>query len=59
LLKRVKNFSFRGCIRRPRGRSSWADGTAVGGAPPLREGLVRPQRTIKGKESTHSSTSNI
>jgi vancomycin aglycone glucosyltransferase len=37
------------------GRSSWADGTAVCSAPPLREEVVRPQRTIKGKESTHSS----
>jgi transposase len=33
----------------------WADGTAVRGAPPLREEVVRPQRTKNGKESTHSS----
>lgn len=33
---------------------AWADGTGVRGAPPLREELVRPQRTTKGKESIHS-----
>jgi hypothetical protein len=38
-----------------RGRSSWAAGTDVLGAAPLREEAVRPQRTIKGKESAHSS----
>jgi hypothetical protein len=32
-----------------------ADGTDARGAPPLCEEVVRPQRTIKGKESTHSS----
>jgi hypothetical protein len=32
-----------------------ADGTAVRGAPPLREEVVRPQRTKKGEESTHFS----
>jgi diacylglycerol O-acyltransferase / wax synthase len=32
------------------GRSSRADGTTVRGAPPLREEVVRPQRTITGKE---------
>ena len=32
----------------------WDNGTAVRGAPPLREEGVRPQRTKKGKESTHS-----
>jgi hypothetical protein len=31
------------------GRSSWADGTAVRGAPPLREEVVRPQRDDKRK----------
>src|SRR3982074_1885114 len=36
------------------GRPSWADGTAVRGAPPLREEVVRPQRTRNGKESTQS-----
>jgi hypothetical protein len=46
LLKRVKNFSLHGCIRRPMGRASWADGTAVRGAPPLRVEVVRPERTI-------------
>ena len=37
-------------------RSSWVDGTAVRGAPPLREEVVRPQRTMpgKGEEVTHS-----
>ena len=32
---------------------------ARGGAPPLREELVRPQRTMKGKESTHSPPLSI
>jgi hypothetical protein len=42
------------------GRPSWADGTVVRGAPPPREGLVRPQRTIKGKgEYPLLSTLNI
>jgi hypothetical protein len=53
-LKRVKNFSF-AAASAAYGRSSWADGTAVRGAPPLREEVARPQRTIKGKESTYSS----
>jgi hypothetical protein len=49
LLKRVKNFSFRGCIRRPTGGLPGPGGTAVRGAPPLREEVARPQRTMKGK----------
>jgi hypothetical protein len=53
LLKRVKNFSFHGCICRPKGILP-AGGAAVRGAPPLREEVVRPRRTIKGKESTYS-----
>ncbi len=36
------------------GSCSRADGTAVRGATPLRERLVRPQWTIKGLECTHS-----
>jgi len=36
------------------GRSPRADGTAVRGAPPPREEVVRPQRTMKGKGTTHS-----
>jgi hypothetical protein len=35
------------------GRSAPADGAAVRGAPSLREEVVRPQRTIKGKKSVH------
>ena len=31
-------------------RSSWAASTAVRSAPPLREEVVRPQRTMPGKE---------
>jgi hypothetical protein len=52
----VTNVSCRGCIRSPMG-DSWADGTAVRGAPPLREEVVRSKRTRKGKESTRSSLS--
>ena len=37
-----------------RGRSSWTTAIAVRGASLLREELVRPQRTTKGKEVTHS-----
>jgi hypothetical protein len=39
-----------------RGRSSWTTAIPVRGASPLREELVRPQRTTKGKgkEVTHS-----
>jgi transposase len=33
----------------------WADATAVRGAPPLREEVVRPQRAKKWMESSHSS----
>jgi len=40
--------------RQGRGRSSWTTAIAVRGASPLREELVHPQRTTKGKESTHS-----
>jgi hypothetical protein len=36
------------------GRSSWTTAIPVRGASLLREELVRPQRTTKGKESTHS-----
>ena len=45
-----KNFSFRGCIRRPMGHppgpTTW---TAVRGAPPLRKKVVSSQRTTKAK----------
>jgi hypothetical protein len=51
LLKRVKNFSFRGCIRRPGGRSSRAGGAAVRGAPPLREEAVRAHRAVKERRT--------
>src|SRR5438477_2092860 len=44
-LKRVKNFLVGGCTRSPDGRSSRARGAGVRAAPPLRKGLVRPQRT--------------
>src|SRR5689334_4109903 len=57
LLKRVKNFSLLGCIHRPMGRSSWADVPPC--APPLREEVVRPQRTIGGNENTHSPPLSI
>ena len=40
--------------RQGRGRPSWTTAIAVRGASPLREELVHPQRTTKGKESTHS-----
>src|SRR6266851_7883491 len=45
-----KNFSFRGCIRRPMGHPPGPTTcTAVRGAPPLHEKVVSPQRTIKAK----------
>lgn len=45
-----KNFSFRGCIRRPMGHPPGpATCTAVRGAPPLRESVVSSQRTTKAK----------
>jgi hypothetical protein len=46
LLIRVKNFSLRGCIRRPRGDPP---GPTYRRTPPLREEVVRPQRTVSGK----------
>jgi hypothetical protein len=48
---RVKNFSLRGCIRRPIGDPP---GPTYRRTPPLREEVVRPQRTVIGKNSTHS-----
>jgi hypothetical protein len=43
LLKRVKNFLFGGCIRRPTGDlPGLAHGAAIRAAPPLRKGLDRP-----------------
>src|SRR5215213_8042302 len=50
LLMRVKNFSLRGCIRRPIGDPP---GPTYRRTPALREEVVRPQRTISGKKSTH------
>jgi hypothetical protein len=45
-----KNFSFRGCIRRPMGHPPGPTTcTAVRGAAPLREKVVSPQRTTKAK----------
>ena len=45
-----KNFSFRGCIRRPMGHPPGPTTcTAVGGAPPLRKKVVSSQRTTKAK----------
>jgi hypothetical protein len=59
LLKRVQNFSFRGCIRRRMGDP----GPAVppyAARPAVREEVVRPQRTMKGKgEYPLLSTFNI
>jgi hypothetical protein len=50
LADKGKNFSFRGCIRRPMGHppgpTTW---TAVRGAPPLRKKVVSSQRTTKAK----------
>jgi hypothetical protein len=45
-----KNFSFRGCIRRPMGHPPGPTTcTAVRGAPPLRKKIVSSQRTTKAK----------
>jgi hypothetical protein len=45
-----KNFSFRGCIRRPMGHPPGPTTcTAAGGAPPLRKKVVSSQRTTKAK----------
>ncbi len=45
-----KNFSFRGCIRRPMGHPPGPTTcTAVRGAPPLRKKVVSSQRTTKAK----------
>ena len=45
-----KNFSFRGCIRRPMGHPPGPTTcTAVRGAPPLRKKVVSSQRTTKPK----------
>jgi hypothetical protein len=45
-----KNFSFRGCIRRPMGHTPGPTTcTAVRGAPPLHEKVVSSQRTTKAK----------
>jgi hypothetical protein len=45
-----KNFSFRGCIRRPMGHPPGPTTcTAVRGAPPLRKKVVNSQRTTKAK----------
>ena len=41
------------------GRPSWADSTSIRAAPPLREEAARPQRTIKGKETTRTSPFSI
>jgi hypothetical protein len=56
LLKRVKNFSFRGCIRRSTVDPPGPTVPPVRGTLSLREDVVRPQRTIRGegKEGTHS-----
>ena len=48
-----------GPVRRGSRLGVEADGSAVRGAPPLREEVVGPQRTIKGKENTHSSPFSI
>jgi hypothetical protein len=46
-----KNFSFRGCIRRPLGHPPGPTTcTAVRGAPPLREKVVRSQRTTRQRQ---------
>jgi hypothetical protein len=45
-----KNFSFRGCIRRPMGHPPGPTTcTAVCGAPPLRKKVVSSQRTTKAR----------
>ncbi len=45
-----KNFSFRGCTRRPMGHPPGPTTcTAVRGAPPLRKKVVSSQRTTKAK----------
>lgn len=47
-----KNFSFRGCIRRPMGHPPGPTTcTAVRGAPPLRKKVVSSQRTTKARRS--------
>ena len=47
-----KNFSFRGCIRRPMGHPPGPTTcTAVRGAPPLRKKVVNSQRTTKARRS--------
>jgi hypothetical protein len=56
LLKRVKNFVLR-LHPQARGRSSWADGTALRDALP--EEVARPQRTITGKEYLLPSIFNL
>jgi hypothetical protein len=57
-----KNFSFRGCIRRPMGHPPGPTTcTAVRGAPTLHEKGVNPQRTTKrhGKEISLLATLNV
>src|SRR6266498_2990365 len=57
-----KNFSFRGCTRRPMGHPPGPTTcTAVRGAPPLHEKGVSPQRTTKrqGKEISLLATLNV
>jgi hypothetical protein len=59
LLETVKNFSFRGCIRRPMGDPPWPMAPPYA-APPLREEVARPRRTVKGKgEYPLPSTPNV
>jgi hypothetical protein len=59
-LKRVKNFSFLGCIRWPMGDPPGPAVPPYTAAPPLREEAVRPQRTIRGKgEYPLLSTLNV
>jgi len=53
-----KNFSFRGCIRRPMGHPPGPTTcTAVRGAPPLRKKVVSSQRTTKAKAKARRSHS--
>jgi hypothetical protein len=59
LLKRVKNCSFPRLHPSAHGRSSWADGTAVRGAPPLLEEVVRPQRTMGERGYSLLSAFNV
>jgi hypothetical protein len=57
-----KNFSCRGCTRRPMGHPPGpTTSTAVRGAPPLEEKGVSPQRTTKrqGKEISLLATLNV